>query len=163
GWSPTARATAPGNASGSRWLNEAVHLALSLAVLAVTVVLVSGLCRRFDLPTPLVLVALGAGASFVPLVPEVHLTSEVVLIGMPRRLVTILEGESLLNDATALVALRTAIASSAVVTVWGVGLDFLVAAAGGVLAGLVVYVVVAWVRRRVSDPVLDTSISLVTP
>ena len=37
-------------------------------------------------------------------------------IGLPRRIVTILEGESLLNDATALVALRTAIAAGASVT-----------------------------------------------
>ena len=40
------------------------------------------LCRRFDLPAPLVLVALGAAASFLPFVPEVHLTSEVVLVGL---------------------------------------------------------------------------------
>ena len=59
-----------------------MHLALSLAALAVVVVLVSGLCRRFDLPAPLVLVAVGALGSFLPFVPEVHLTSEVVLIGL---------------------------------------------------------------------------------
>ena len=37
---------------------------------------------RFDLPAPIVLVALGAAASFLPFVPEVHLTSEVVLVGL---------------------------------------------------------------------------------
>ena len=65
-------------------------------------------------------------------------------IGIPRRIVTILEGESLLNDATALVALRTAIAARAGRghVVRGVGLDFLLAAAGGVLVGLLLYLVV---------------------
>ena len=58
-------------------------------------------------------------------------------IGLPRRIVTILEGESLLNDATALVALRTAIAAlGRWPCVSGVGLDFVVAAGGGVLVGV---------------------------
>jgi CPA1 family monovalent cation:H+ antiporter len=85
-------------------------------------------------------------------------------IGLPRRLVTILEGESLLNDATALVALRTAIAAaSASVAFVDVGLDFARAAGGGVLLGLGTFVVVAWVRKHVTDTLLDTAISLVTP
>jgi Na+/H+ antiporter len=85
-------------------------------------------------------------------------------IGLPRRIVTILEGESLLNDATALVALRTAIAAAGgTVTFMEVGLDFAVAAGGGVLLGLATFVVVAWVRKKVTDPLLDTAISLVTP
>ncbi len=85
-------------------------------------------------------------------------------IGLPRRIVTILEGESLLNDATALVALRTAIAATGVITAWEVGLDFLVAAGGGVLVGVVFFVVVGKVRKYVvRDPLMDTAISLVVP
>ena len=86
-------------------------------------------------------------------------------IGLPRRIVTILEGESLLNDATALVALRTAARRRRVgsVTVLEVGLDFVVAAGGGVLVGLLAFVVVGWTRKRVTDPLLDTAMSLVTP
>ena len=88
-------------------------------------------------------------------------------IGLPRRVVTILEGESLLNDATALVALRTAIALIAVgsenVVAWRVGADFVWAAAGGVLVGVVVFIVVAWMRKRITEPVLDTGISFVIP
>ena len=62
-------------------------------------------------------------------------------IGLPRRITTILEGESLLNDATALVALHTALAAGAVgVTAAEVGVDFAVAAGGGVLVGLVLYI-----------------------
>ncbi|MBS41740.1 MAG: Na+/H+ antiporter [Nocardioides sp.] len=87
-------------------------------------------------------------------------------IGLPRRVVTILEGESLLNDATALVSLRTAAAvaaGTATLTAGEVALDFVVAAGGGVLVGVVLYLVVANVRRRLTDPLLDTALSLVVP
>jgi Na+/H+ antiporter len=85
-------------------------------------------------------------------------------IGLPRRLVTILEGESLLNDATALVALRTAIASAAAgVSAAQIAGSFLVAAGGGALVGFLLFLVVAWVRKRVTDPLLDVGISLVVP
>jgi CPA1 family monovalent cation:H+ antiporter len=83
---------------------------------------------------------------------------------MPDRLVKILEGESLLNDATALVALRTAIAAiGATVTVWEVAGDFLLSAGGGVAVGFTVYLVVAWFRPRIKDPVLDTAVSFLVP
>jgi len=85
-------------------------------------------------------------------------------IGLPRRIVTILEGESLLNDATAIVTLRTAIAASGgTITAMHVGGDFLRAAGGGIVFGLVAFKVVAYLRKRVTDPLLDTAISFVTP
>ena len=88
-------------------------------------------------------------------------------IGLPRRITTILEGESLLNDATALVALRTALAVAA-----GTGLDAAgrrgstscIAAGGGVLIGLAFAFVVGKLRHYlVTDPVLDGAMSLVVP
>jgi NhaP-type Na+/H+ or K+/H+ antiporter len=82
-------------------------------------------------------------------------------IGLPRRIVTILEGESLLNDATALVALRTALASTVAYQI--LARDFVIAAGGGVLVGLVVFVVVGKVRRRLTDPLLDSGLSFITP
>lgn len=85
-------------------------------------------------------------------------------IGLPRRIVTILEGESLLNDATALVALSTAIfALGHSVEAWDVGLDFLLAAGGGILVGLVTFFIVAKLRRRLTNSVLDTAISFIVP
>lgn len=85
-------------------------------------------------------------------------------IGLPRRIVTILEGESLLNDATALVGLRTAIAAAgAGITAWEVGSEFVVAALGGVAVGLAVFLVVAAVRKHLKDPLVDTALSLVVP
>jgi CPA1 family monovalent cation:H+ antiporter len=85
-------------------------------------------------------------------------------IGLPRRIVTILEGESLLNDATALVALRTSIAAAGVgVEAMHVGEEFLIASVGGGAVGFVVFVVVAKLRKLITDPVLDTAISFVVP
>ena len=85
-------------------------------------------------------------------------------IGLPRRIVTILEGESLLNDATALVALRTAIAAGGLgITALEVGWDFVRAAGGGALVGLAAFFLVAWLRKHVTDPLMDTAISLTVP
>ncbi|MCW2768013.1 MAG: sodium/proton antiporter, family [Nocardioides sp.] len=88
-------------------------------------------------------------------------------IGLPRRVVTILEGESLLNDATALVALGTAATlithGAGEIKPWEIGLEFVWAAGGGVLVGFAFFIVVAWLRKRITDPVLDTGISFVIP
>ena len=85
-------------------------------------------------------------------------------IGLPRRIVTILEGESLLNDATALVALRTAIAAAGVgITALEVGVDFVLAAGGGVVVGLAMFLLVGYLRKHVTDPVFDTGMSFVVP
>jgi CPA1 family monovalent cation:H+ antiporter len=85
-------------------------------------------------------------------------------VGMPRRIVTLLEGEALFNDATALVALRTAIAAAAgAFSVWQAGADFLLATVGGTTIGVVAAAVLAILRRRITDPVLDTSVSLLVP
>ena len=107
--------------------------------------------------------ALAIGAVVAP--PDaVAATAIARRIGLPRRLVTILEGESLLNDATALVALRAALAAGAGgFSLAGIGLDFLVAAGGGIGVGLLFFVVVGWVRKHVTDPLLDTSLSFVVP
>jgi monovalent cation/hydrogen antiporter len=85
-------------------------------------------------------------------------------IGLPRRIVSILEGESLVNDATALVALNTSIAAlTATVSPWRVGWDFVRAAGGGLLVGLLAAFVLARIRRRIDDPVLDTTLSFAAP
>jgi monovalent cation/hydrogen antiporter len=220
-----------------------VEVAFLLVLLAVSVLAGTTLAERAGFPPPLLLIVLGVVASYVPGVPTVHLTSDVVLlgllppllyaaaiqtslvdfnanrrpilllsvglvvfttvgvallvhamlpelawwaafaigavvappdavaataigrrIGLPRRVVTILEGESLFNDATALVALRTAVAAGVGgFALWRVGVDFLIASLGGAAIGVAVFYVVARLRRRVTDPVLDTAISFVVP
>jgi Na+/H+ antiporter len=84
--------------------------------------------------------------------------------GLPRRVVTILEGESLLNDATALTTLRVAIAAAASsVTLLDFAWEFVVAALGGALIGLVTAWVAAQLHRRNDEPVLDVVLSVLTP
>lgn len=216
---------------------------LLIVGLAITVLAGTALASRLRIPAPMVLLAVGLIASFLPFVPTVELTPAMVLfgllppllyatalqtsildiranltsvillsvvlpvvttlvvavvvmqllpevgwavaialgavvappdavsasavarrIGLPRQIVTVLEGESLFNDATALVSLRTAIAAiSGSVAVLTIGRDFLVAAGGGLLIGLLVAAVVIRVRRFVRDPLIDTGISLVIP
>ena len=82
-------------------------------------------------------------------------------IGLPRRIVTILEGESLFNDATALVGLNTALAATAVWYV--VARDFALAAGGGIVVGLVFFLGIGFVRKHVTDPVFDSGLSFITP
>jgi CPA1 family monovalent cation:H+ antiporter len=86
-------------------------------------------------------------------------------LGVPERILTTLEGESLVNDGVALVAYRLAVV--AVLTggfsLWHAGLEFLVAGAGGVVIGIVLGWLVARLRRRLDDPPVEISISLITP
>ncbi|MQA32408.1 cation:proton antiporter [Modestobacter roseus] len=85
-------------------------------------------------------------------------------LGAPHRVVAVLEGESLLNDATALVLLRTAIAGAAAsVTVWEVVGDFLVAVVGATAVGLAVGHAALAVRARVRDVAVSTVLSFTVP
>ena len=232
---------------------------MELAALVVAIVLVVILVRRvtapFGVPTPIALLVVGAVLSFVPGIPEVRLSSDLVLygllppllyaaalstslldvtahrgailslsvglvlftavgvgvvawlllpipfalalalgaivappdavaatsvarrIGLPRRITTILEGESLLNDATALVTLRTALAAAGLVahgvseagvdapevTVSSVGVDLVVASVGGVVIGIVAFLVIGTLRRHLTEVPADTALSFVAP
>lgn len=82
----------------------------------------------------------------------------------PRRLINVLEGESLFNDATALVTFKVAVAAAVgegVSSSQTVGLFFL-DAVGGVAVGFVVGRVIAQIRRRVTDVTTELTISLVS-
>jgi len=85
-------------------------------------------------------------------------------VGMPRRIVTILEGESLVNDATALVCLRSAIAAIAgTVSAAGVAGGFVLAAGGGLVVGLAAAYVLTMLRKRIRNVAINTSTSLMAP
>jgi CPA1 family monovalent cation:H+ antiporter len=85
-------------------------------------------------------------------------------LGAPRRLVTVLEGESLVNDASALVAYRIAVAATVggSFVLWQAGLRFVGGVAGGVAVGLVVGWLAAQLRRRLDDPPAEIVVSVVT-
>jgi Na+/H+ antiporter len=86
-------------------------------------------------------------------------------LGLPRRIVSVLEGEGLLNDATALLAYRVAVAAavSGAFSAGEAGIELLVAAPGGVLVG----VAVAWagsrVLRRVTEAPVENTLKLLLP
>ncbi|MGW4480777.1 cation:proton antiporter [Rhodococcus triatomae] len=86
-------------------------------------------------------------------------------LGLPSRLMTVVEGESLANDATSLVLLRSAIAATAgAVSLWHVAGDFVYAVAVATLVGIVVGIVNVRIRGRFTDDtVLNTAISFVVP
>ena len=82
-------------------------------------------------------------------------------IGLPRQLVSLLEGESLFNDATALVIVRMGlVALGTTVSVAEVGGQFLWAAGGGVAIGVLAAFLIGLVRRRITHTVTDTALSL---
>jgi Na+/H+ antiporter len=85
--------------------------------------------------------------------------------GAPRRIVTILEGESLVNDATALVAYKVALAAvlTGTFSLLEAGGSFVYQAAAGIAIGIVVSVVIAEVRRVIEDAPTEITISLLTP
>jgi len=85
-------------------------------------------------------------------------------LGLPSRLLAILEGEGLVNDATALVLLRSAVAAmGAGVTAGGIIGDFVLAVIGAIAVGAAVGYLNVRIRRRIADPVMNTAISFVVP
>jgi CPA1 family monovalent cation:H+ antiporter len=87
-------------------------------------------------------------------------------LAVPRRVISILEGESLLNDATALTIYRAAVgaaAAAAAFSVVGSLASFVFVALGGILVGLAIGWVAVWVRTRITDTPVEVTISLLTP
>jgi monovalent cation/hydrogen antiporter len=85
-------------------------------------------------------------------------------LGVRRRVVAIAEGESLINDGTALVLYRAGVVAvvAGTYSVWETGLRFVWSAAGGVAVGLAVGYVIAEVRRRLDDPPVEVTIALLS-
>ncbi|MFI1028219.1 Na+/H+ antiporter [Streptomyces sp. NPDC020951] len=86
-------------------------------------------------------------------------------VGLPSRITTILQGESLLNDATAITAYKVALA----VVVgegasWAGGIEeFLVASVGGTAVGLILMAPLHWLRTHLKEPLLQNTLSLLIP
>ncbi|MGX6606013.1 Na+/H+ antiporter [Micromonosporaceae bacterium Da 78-11] len=85
--------------------------------------------------------------------------------GLPGNLITLIQGEGLLNDATALTILSVAVASAhgGGFSFPSASAQFLISAAGGVVAGVVVAYLVRFLRHLRTDPISANAISLVTP
>ncbi|WP_424465679.1 cation:proton antiporter [Pseudoclavibacter helvolus] len=126
--------------------------------------------------------AFGSGLLLFALLPDLNLAAAIALgavisppdavaatavgkrLGLPPRLVTVLEGEGLVNDATALVMLRSAIAATAgALSFWGAVGDFVLAVTLAVVIGAVVGAVTVYLRSKLDSAVLTTAISFTVP
>jgi CPA1 family monovalent cation:H+ antiporter len=86
-------------------------------------------------------------------------------VGLPSRITTILQGESLVNDATAITAYRVALAAAVGEgATWAGGIgEFLLAAVGGVGFGLALMVPIHWLRTHLKEALLQNTLSLLIP
>ncbi|MER6320664.1 Na+/H+ antiporter [Streptomyces coelicoflavus] len=86
-------------------------------------------------------------------------------VGLPSRVTTILQGESLVNDATAITAFKVALAATVGEgATWAGGIgEFLIAAVGGVGVGLVLMVPLHWLRTHLTEALLQNTLSLLIP
>lgn len=143
----------------------------SISALSVLLVVVSALVTGFVLFVLLEDLDLGAAIALGAVISPTDVVAATAIakrLGLPPRLVSILEGEGLVNDATALVMLRTAIAATALTASgqfngWTVLGDFGYSIIVALAIGLVVGIVSVFVRRKLHEPVLDTAISFAVP
>ncbi|RPK43600.1 Sodium, potassium, lithium and rubidium/H(+) antiporter [Streptomyces sp. ADI92-24] len=86
-------------------------------------------------------------------------------VGLPARVTTILQGESLVNDATAITAYKVALAAAVGEGMsWGAGIgEFFLASVGGVAVGLVLMVPLHWLRTHLKEALLQNTLSLLIP
>jgi monovalent cation/hydrogen antiporter len=135
---------------------------LSIGLVIATVLVVAVVAHEFidDLSWPVCFVL---GAIVGPTDPVAG-TAIMRRLGVPRRLVSVVEGESLLNDATALVVYKIALAAvgGAAFSLLDAGWDFLWKASGGIAVGLIVGYVIAEIRKRLDDPLVENTIGLLT-
>lgn len=137
---------------------------LAVGLVAMTTVLVA-LTAHAVVPGLPWAAAFVLGAIIAP-TDEVAVAAVAERLPVPYRLLIIIEGESLVNDAVSLVLYR--LATMAVVTgsfSWlSGGAQFLLASVGGIGIGLIVGAGINWMRRRLTpDPLIENTISLLTP
>ncbi|NYH51731.1 MULTISPECIES: Na+/H+ antiporter [Nocardiopsis] len=107
--------------------------------------------------------AIALGAAIAP-TDAVAASAILKRVGTPRRVLTLLEGESLINDGVALTLFGLAVTAMAHPLTPQEGLVELVrVVAGGLLYGAVVALAVSWSRTRMRDPSLQLMIVLITP
>jgi Na+/H+ antiporter len=137
--------------------------ALGVGLVVVTTAVV-GVVAYLIVPDMPLAVAFVLGAVVAP--PDaVAATSVGKRLGLPRRIVMILTGESLINDATALTLYKVALAAALGAgrgLLGGIGV-FAWTTVTGIAVGVAFGAAVVWLRARLRDPALETAVGLVVP
>jgi CPA1 family monovalent cation:H+ antiporter len=123
-----------------------------------------GVVAYHTVPELTIAAALALGAIVAP--PDaVSATAIGRRLGLPRQIMTLLGGESLLNDATALTAYKVALAAAiGTATTWHTPvLTFALAAVGGTVIGAATGSLITWVRAWLGDSLVESAIGLVAP
>lgn len=143
--------------------NALTILSLSVGLVIATASIV-GVGLYLLIPTVTLAAGMALGAAVAPPDPVAALAVG-RRAGIPPRLVTLVEGEGLLNDATALTMLTVATTAIALhdMSPPEAGGLFLLAAGGGVAVGVAIAFVIRLVQRVIDDPLLLNIVSLVTP
>jgi len=136
-----------------------LSIGLVIATTVIVAVVAHALIPAFTWPAAFVL-----GAVVSP-TDAVAATAIAQRVGLPRRLVTIVEGESLVNDATGLVVYRFAVAAVATgaFSLVMAGARFVEVSVGGVAIGLAVGWLITWLERHLNDSPVEITISFLAP
>jgi CPA1 family monovalent cation:H+ antiporter len=138
-------------------------LLLAIGLVLVTMVTVASVAHAI-IPSLPWAAAFALGAIVSP--PDaIAATAIIRRLSVPYRIEIILEGESLVNDATALVAFQFAVAAMLTghFSPGAAAGRFVLVAAGGVAFGLAVGFIMRWVQRHLDDPPIQITLSLLTP
>ena len=144
-----------------RWRLSISMLAVGL-VIATTVAV--GVVAHWLIPGMPWAAAFALGAIVSP--PDaVAATAILGTLRAPRRLVTILEGESLINDASGLVLYKFAVlaAVTGAFSAWHAGVSFVWVGGGGVLLGVLLGWLFIWFQRQLGDTFVEVLLSLTLP
>jgi Na+/H+ antiporter len=138
---------------------------LSVGLVLFTALVVGG-AARLDVPGLPLAAAITLGAILAP-TDAVTTASIGRRLHLPRRLLTVITGESMLNDGTALTLYAVAVSAAATTVATPSPLSavgsLIVISAGGVAAGLVLGVLIHRLRMRIRDPLVESALSLLTP
>ncbi len=154
-------------ATETSWRDFRAHLRpiLLLAIgLVATTTLAVGMTFKWLVPQTPWAVAFALGAVVSP--PDaVAATAVLRRFRLPRRIVTLLEGESLVNDATGLVLYRFAVvaALTGAFSGWALIGEFGLIALGGIVIGIAMGWITSRLQERLRDPMLELATSLTTP
>lgn len=155
-----------GEALGSSYLDirrvSRAVLALAIGLVLVTTIAV-GFVVSWAVGLPLAL-GLALGAILAP-TDAVAVSTIARKAALPRQLVSILEGESLVNDGTGLTALRVALiaATAGSIALWQVGIVLLTSVVGGVVVGLAGGWLLALIMAKSRDSVAANALLLIAP